>query len=334
MLFRDRPLLPAGVDRHLYVQRPWLQDQLLAPLSQGRNVLLLGAAGAGKSTLLQYAAAQLRERGMRVVLVNAAVARDALSFLELVASALGLPANPDPHPQSEGSIGIALLERARALGDAEPACILIDGLLDPDIGFEVFGRLRDELWALEHAWAVAVRPHDSGALRRPPADAFWGVVLEIPPLLDEEIDAILRAGLQGEELSAALEGRANKFMEGIWGTTPRSVVSIAQVLNGVGSIGSQPVGQPAAYLGRLERWISTVGRSEAMALAEMRGTRAPVSVHDEEFLGRLGWSRPYAQRVLASLEDQGILRSMPERSDRQGRPRKLYELNPNMPEPS
>jgi ribosomal protein S25 len=76
---------------------------------------------------------------------------------------------------------------------------------------------------------------------------------------------------------------------------------------------------------------TALGRSEAMAAAELAGLGRPVSAHDPELLERLGWSRPYAQRILSNLEHEGLLRSVLERNDRPGRPRKLYEINPELP---
>lgn len=74
--------------------------------------------------------------------------------------------------------------------------ILVDGLIDSDVGYDLFGRLRDELWSSGHSWAVAVRPRDSAALRTPPADAFWSTVVEIPALTTEETERLLHLGSQ------------------------------------------------------------------------------------------------------------------------------------------
>jgi len=65
-------------------------------------------------------------------------------------------------------------------------------------------------------------------------------------------------------------------------------------------------------------------------MAELIGLGRPVSAHDPELLERLGWSRPYAQRILSHLESAGLLRAIPERNpQRTGRPRKLYEPSPS-----
>jgi energy-coupling factor transporter ATP-binding protein EcfA2 len=322
MRFRDRPLLVDGLDADLYLERPELERRVSEPLAAGRNVLLLGEPGSGKSTLLRKAATVLAGQDRPTVIINAAVADDATELLDLVDAGLDARLNGgrDTDEAAPRSSGPGLLRAARRLRRDEPTVILVDGLIDTDVGYDVFGRLRDELWALGHTWAVAVRPRDSAALRTPPADAFWSTVIEIPPLQPEETERLLRLGLTDDELSTV-----NRHGP-IPGAHPRYAIRAAQdVLDR-----SDDVGTAARRQEHLER-ASLLGRSEAMAVAELQGLGRPVSAHDPELLEQLGWSRPYAQRILSHLEERGVLRSIPERSDRAGRPRKLYELNPDLP---
>jgi len=323
MRFRDRPLLVDGLDAGLYLERPDLEARLVDPLLAHRNVLLLGEAGSGKSTLLRKAASLLERRGRPAILVNGAVAEDAAGLLELVDAALRQRVGDGPEGQASesGPASTGLLKATRRLQRAAPVAILLDGLTDAEIGYDVFGRLRDELWEVGHPWAVAVRPRDSGALRTPPADAFWAAVVEISPLDYNQTERLLRLGLDKREYQLVDRDRD------IAGAHPRSVIRSAQESL---SRGTEPaITVPGHDL--LER-ASWLGRSEAIAMAELQGLGRPVSAHDEELLERLGWSRPYAQRILSRLETNGLLRTMPERSGRDGRPRKLYEPNPN-PEP-
>jgi len=312
MRFRDRPLLVDGLDAGLYLDRPDLERRLVEPLLSDRNVLVLGDAGSGKSTLLRKAASVLRSRGHDAVLVNGALARDMTELLELVDDAM--PDGSPRAPQPAGSSG--LLNAARRLGRPFPVAILLDGLSDAEIGYDMFGRLRDELWELGHPWGVAARPRDSGALRTPPADAFWSDVIEIPALDHGQTERLLRLGLDEGEYETVQRSRT------IAGAHPRSVIREVQ-----GLLEGDP--DPSASSGTelLDR-ASAVGRSEAMAMAELQGLGRPASAHDPELLARLGWSRSYAQRILSRLEADGLLRTMPERDDRIGRPRKLYEPQP------
>jgi energy-coupling factor transporter ATP-binding protein EcfA2 len=320
MRFRDRPLLVDGLDTALYVARPDLERRLLAPLLQDRNVLLLGEAGSGKSTLLRKSIAVLESQDRPAVPVSAALARDAHELLSLVDVALRerLGDREQDRAAVPISSGRGLLADVRRLPRSVPAVILVDGLLDPEVGYDVFGRLRDELWALGHAWALAIRPRDSATLRTPPADAFWGAVVEIPPLNHEETERLLRLGLDDHEYHQVDRDRS------IAGAHPRSVIRDAQALL------DRDAGAAGPSMGpELSRRASLLGRSEGMAMAELQGIGRLVSAHDPELLERLGWSRAYAQRILSHLEAARLVRSIPERSDRPGRPRKLYEPNPD-----
>lgn len=324
MKFRDRPLLVDGVDADLYLGRPELEARIVAPLRDGRNVLVLGDAGSGKSTLLRKAVSLLEQERHPAVLVNAALADDAASLLELVNLALEdrlADGSRAPSPEI-GSPTVRLLQAARRLRREHSATILIDGLIETDLGYDVFGRLRDELWSAGHSWAVAVRARDSAVLRTPPADAFWSTVVEIPALTAQETDRLLHLGLSPHEYKTVNASRP------IAGVHPRYLIRWAQDLIDHGEPNS-PAGS------RWQRYLhqADLGRSEDMAVAELRGLGRPVSVHDPELLERLGWSRPYAQRILSGLEERGLLRSIPERGDKAGRPRKLYELNPIPPGP-
>jgi energy-coupling factor transporter ATP-binding protein EcfA2 len=324
MRFRDRPLLVDGVDASLYLERPELEQRVVDPLVAGRNVLLLGEPGSGKSTLLRRAASLLEDGDRPAVIVNAALADDARALLDLVGAALDQRLGGGDNEIREEAHGNAakLLGAVRRLRRDTAVAILVDGLIDADVGYDTFGRLRDELWSLGHAWAVAVRPRDSGALRTPPADAFWATVVEIPPLDHTETDRLLRLGLNDEERRIIDRDRP------LSGAHPRYVIrAVEDVLkHGPGfQVRSAASGQEHIVRAAL------LGRSEAMAIAELMGLGRPASAHDPDLLERLGWSRPYAQRILSHLEQQGLLRAIVERSDRPGRPRKLYEINPDLP---
>lgn len=314
MRFRDRPLLLDGIDAALYLDRPELESKLVETLWSERNVLLLGEPGSGKSTLLRKAASLLESRGRAAVLVNGALAQEATGLLELVDDALP-PSEARGAPQRAASSG--LLNAARRMRRASPVAILLDNLVDGEIGYDVFGRLRDELWELRHPWAVAVRPRDSGALRTPPANAFWSSVVEIPPLGYDQIERLLALGLNDAEYETVHRDCV------ISGAHPRQIIRAAQQAVAQGSTVSLAPGQEL-----IDR-ATELGRSEAMAMAELQALGRPVSAHDPELLARLGWSRSYAQRILAHLEANKLLRTMPERGDRVGRPRKLYEPQPS-----
>jgi type II secretory pathway predicted ATPase ExeA len=324
MLFRDRPLLVDGVDRDLYLPRPALERRVIEPVLAWKNVLLLGDAGSGKSTLLRKLAIELEARGRPTVTVRAAVAESLLDLLQLLDAELERRvARDSPRAERDGLPDTArLVDAARALARDAPAVILLDGLdemADPGVGYDLFGRLRDELWGLGHAWIVTARTQVSGSLRTPPAAAFWSVVVEIPPLNDEERDELIDRGLTEPERELAAD-RLPLRWEGS-AVHPRLVIRTVEEL----------LSAEASDATEREPWdwhlmrARELGRSEEIALMELIGLGRPASAHDRELLARLGWSRPYAQRVLSNLERSGVVRSIAERRDEPGRPRKLYE---------
>ncbi|MGH2855196.1 MAG: ATP-binding protein [Solirubrobacteraceae bacterium] len=319
MRFRDRPLLVDGLDADLYVQRPVLEHLLLEALARRRNVLLLGPPGSGKSTTLRKLTGDLRKEGRQVELVNAGAAKSADDLLALVSSELDLQTlHPDPNLATPV---VSLVRSVRHLAQAPESVILLDDPLNADGAYELFGRLREELWALPHQWVVALRSNQSSALRRPPADAFFSETIEIPPLDEKEIEQMLHQGLDPEEAQLVLANGARPLMD-----YPREVARFArQVLQG--TVEDE---QRAAH--RRAEIALGLGRTASMALAEIETLGAPVAASDPSFLERMGWTRPHASRTLAKMEDAGVLRSFTDATEnRPGQPRKLYEVNPHPP---
>jgi predicted transcriptional regulator len=314
MIFRDRPLLPSSLDSKLYLARPDLERALLEPLRQDRNVLLLGEAGSGKTTLMRRVAKQLEKEERRTVWVNGSLAETAAELLASVNSALGGSPPPGVPEEAAGGSG-RLLALTQALAAHRPAVIMVDGLTETEVGFDLFGRVRDELWMAGHTWLVSIRPQDSAALRSPPAEAFWAAVVEIPPLDEREVSEFLRLGLERDEWR-----QLHKIP---FAGHPRFLIREVE-----SALKQKPEPKETGIRALLER-ASQLGRSEEIALLELINLGRPASVHDPELSKRLGWSRPYAQRIFSSLESEGLVRSIPEaRGERTGRPRKLYEPNP------
>lgn len=264
---------------------------------------------------MRRAAEELESEGRQVAWVNGALAKTAGDLLAMTNAALG---NDSSSSASEGAAGAGsqLLKLTQALAEHRPAVIMVDGLVDPDMGFDLFSRLRDELWMAGHAWLVSARPKDSAALRSPPAEAFWASVVEIPPLNEREVHNLLRLGLDEDEWHQLKEIPVAGFH-------PRLL--IREVEKG---LAHEPNESRVRFSFLLER-ANALGRSEGMALAELINLGRPASTHDPELLERLAWSRPYIQRIFSHLEGAGLVRSIPEaRGERSGRPRKLYEPNP------
>ena len=279
-------------------------------------MLLLGDAGSGKTTLMRWARSELENEGKRTAWINAALADGAEALLTAIDAELG-EGRPSPGALLESpSLPSRLLSLTRALAGHPPTVIFVDGLSDTDLGFDLFGRLRDELWAVGHTWLVAVRPRDAAALRTPPAEAFWSAAVEIPPLTQAEVAEFLKQGLEPAEL----ERLKRDGLVGGLGLHPRLLIREIKE-----ELGSDP-GERRARIGDLIARADSLGRSEGTAMTELIGLGRPATVHDPELLERLGWSRAYAQRIFSHLEQRNLVHSIPETSgERSGRPRKLYE---------
>jgi energy-coupling factor transporter ATP-binding protein EcfA2 len=335
MSLRDRPLLVDGIDRDLYVSRPDLEHSLLQSVEAGRNVLLVGPPGSGKSTTLRKLSADLSAHGRRGTLVLASPASTTEELLALIRSDV-LPFDADTpievarsellRSQSQEVPVINLIDTVRKLGKAEEAVIMLDGPVSAEMVYELFGRLREELWALPHQWVLALRTAQSAAARKPPADAFFPELIEIPPLQASEIDELLERALNGTELRTVREDLASRgeFPPRDYPSEmryPREVVGLAHRAL-AGTLQSRD-----AELRRVTL-AADLSRSASMALSEIEALARPVSAGDEEFLKRTGWTEAHARRLLAQMERAGVLSSMSDITPRSpGRPRKLYVPN-------
>lgn len=328
-------MLVGGIDRDLYVPRPQIEHALSRSLAAGRNVLLVGPPGSGKSTALRKLTADLRDDRRRHLLVLASTARTTEELLALIRSELfplGLEravADDLRTGASRGQHGestvLTLIDAVRTLDRVEDTVIMLDGPLSPEIVHELFGRLREELWGLPHQWVLALRNDQSAAARKPPADAFFPEVIELPPLQRDQVDDLLDRALTDEELlrvQAALtspDARASAdLLNGVH--YPRDVVNLAH---------RALAGKLDSSTGELRRreLAAGAGRSTLVALAEMEALRRPISAGDAEFLERTGWTEAHARRLLAQMEHIGLVSSIADTTAATpGRPRKLYVL--------
>lgn len=305
-------------------------DVLRRSVERRLNVLLLGESGAGKTTLLRQLAYELEQKDGRPIFVDAAVVETPAAFLQLVRYSLGIAPTPietlgagltaglRPAPPRDTSAELVRLVQSLRPDGANVTgeeAILVDSL-DPDQAHTVFGRLRDEVWQLPYAWVVAGDERARGRYLSPPADAFFDVVLSIPPWDPEDLEEILRRRLSPRDITA----RQRKSLTELAGGNPRRLLSLARE--------SVIEGRDPASMSRLraerERKAADLGRDHSMALAELEES-GPVSASDEEFLRRMGWPRERAARVLKDLERAGIARGV-SRPGETGRPRRFYEI--------
>jgi len=215
--------------------------------------------------------------------------------------------------------------RLRGLGLPETperrAVVVVDDL-KPEVGHALFGRARDELWGLPLTWVVIGDEARRADYLRPPADAFFTKVVDVPPLSTADALKVLRSRAPNP-LPPGIAQRSVEQAEG----NPRRLLSLAaDVLVGEGEDAGSALSRERAITARLRELGAPAER--------MWATLVPLgqaSAHDPELLDRLGWSRARASQVLNQLEAAGLVASSTERAQ-QGRPRKVYRVASRRPD--
>lgn len=325
-MLEGRPLYATAADRDYFVA-PAVWSQLFGAARRGFNLLLSGPRGVGKTTTLRQVELELRDGGHErsPVFVDATAAQSPLGLVELVREAMrGRPSElrtlaeqaaftarllTDRQP---GEASTYLVRLVRDLGQEPPHTILVDASGAGEAVYQLFGRLRDELWQLDHRWVVAVDAEELRVALRPPADAFFDVQLSLTKLSDEELSEILRR--RGADLSDAAAQEITRLSEG----NPRAALSAARQATIEGAKPGQVV---AERLWRQEE-ASRLGRAPAMLMVELEDLGA-ASASDKALLDRMGWTRERASQVLSELEQAQLVTSTLERQER-GRPRKVF----------
>lgn len=320
-----RPLLDNVLDAELFVDRDETLDRGLRGVRAGVNVLLLGPRGSGKTSTLYRLAHLLRGGGAEAVILDGRAAVDATDLLRQLRRRLG--GEPDGDllaelallgraAQEDGERVIALLgsigTRLGAIG--AKVTVLVDEAPPAGGAHRLFGRLRDELWRLPATWVATADACDQAAYRKPPADAFFGRVLELRPLPEAAAAALLAK--RAPELARPDRDLLARSGRG----SPRRLIELARAV----VVDGRPAQEVAAAAEREENICGRLGESAHRLYAELVASGA-ASISDPRLLGRLGWSRPRAQQVVAELEAAGLVESAPEPAPR-GRPRKLYRV--------
>jgi EAL domain-containing protein (putative c-di-GMP-specific phosphodiesterase class I) len=322
LVLQGRPLLATAADARLFVDRQEQIDQLERSVRRGFNTALYGNRGVGKSSLLHHLA--YREREARRVAYVDGVGLDDVSVLvdRVVLALTGRPTSNQAmreviprlsETSQPGALSTWLTEQVRSLAAVEPTVVLIDASGGPDAVYGLFGRLRDELWQLEHRWVACVDTDDWHRLQRPPADAFFDITIEIPAL----------SGLAMAELLARRQPELNEHELAQIVTESDGNPRFALDLVRQTLIRERPLDEIVVARTIRGEAASRLGRPHRMLLAELEGAGRPLSPSDEQLLQRMGWTRERAGQVFRDLEDAGVVASSDEAQDR-GRPRKLY----------
>jgi hypothetical protein len=328
VVLQGRPLLATAADARLFVDRDDELGQLERGVRRGFNVALYGTRGTGKSSLLHRLEYRERE-SRRVRYVDASAVqtvadlvgriRDGVAgrpgFNRLLAEQVDLTMS-SLRGTAPGAPSGELVDRLGWLREAEPTLVLVDASSAAAAAYQLFGRLRDELWQLDHRWVVAVDNDEWPQLQRPPADAFFDVHISLSPFEDAALTELLtrrEPGLRRRDLVKITAESA--------GNPRRALELVRQAL-----VTEQPLNDVLSHRAARESAAARLGRPHSMLLAELENSSEALSPSDEQLLARLSWTRERAGQVFRELATANLVVSTTQRQAR-GRPRTLYVPN-------
>lgn len=258
-----------------------------------------------------------------MVYVRGAGAKTPSDLLALSLTALGAldPDADDIHPGDTSAELLDQLAQVRqrwiATNAADPTPVLVLDVAPSAAGNALFGALRDELWAIGLQWLVTVATDDAGELLKPPADAFFEARIDLADITDEDAEELL------EQRLGALPVNFLQDAVAIAGGNPRRLLDVARELNN-GSAKWPDLSK--AYAAR-EHALAQLGRPAHMLAKELEVIGA-ASASDPQLQERMGWTRSRLVQVLDQLEENGLATAKSVKPKGQGRPRKVYRLEP------
>jgi energy-coupling factor transporter ATP-binding protein EcfA2 len=327
MLLQARPLYDNLGDSRLFVT-PDAWETVFRSLERRLNVAVVGSRGVGKTTMLRQLQLVLRDKGERVVFVDATAVGNTLELATRVRDALSGQPSPlaatarraagtltgDPAPLAGASR--ALAEVLREIGEAEPAVLLVDASASAVAVYGLFGRMRDSLWQQDHRWAVAIEEADRATVLKPPADAFFDTVAVLEQWsIDDLVDLLARRADPADPWPRdLLVGAATGA-----GGSPREALRILSDALVHGR-------DPSALLDARTRLLdhaTQLGRPAGMLMAELLN-RGQASPSEEDLQASLGVTRSRLTQLLRELLAQELVVAESERADGPGRPRVVY----------
>jgi hypothetical protein len=300
-VLRGRPLYDNEADARFFVNTPeW--ELLRRAASRRINTAVVGSRGMGKTTHLRQLQRTLREEGAPVAFVDATAVKDSAGLLDRIRSDV-------VGTRSDLSPAQVLARLARV----EPQIVLIDGSAAPDAIYELFGRMRDLLWQMEHTWIVAIDDADRASVLRPPADAFFDVLITLSRWSPAALIGMI--GRRTEDSPSAL----SRLAEAARGNPREALRLVTDAL-----VHDTHVDERIAERSALEVAAAELGRPHSMLLAVLL-EEGQGSSSDEQIQHALGVSRSRLTQLFRELLEAELVTAetvKPEGGP--GRPRTVY----------
>jgi len=224
-----------------------------------------------------------------------------------------------------GPVGVldALDDQLRHTGSApgRPWLALVDGPVPAAAAHELFGGLRDALFALPLRWIVVAPAERVGEYLAPPADVFFEEVVHLDTFPPASMMHLLELRGVSERVP---ESRTQEVLRLGAGMPRRSLVLARRaVLEPEQSL------ENAGYQEGMER-RAKLSRSASALFEEMQG-RGPIAAGDEGLLQRLGWSEMRVRRALQELAEAELVSASQGRATGPGRPPTVWQIAPRPP---
>jgi energy-coupling factor transporter ATP-binding protein EcfA2 len=321
----QRPLTSSKLDGELFVPRPEPMAAILRSLALGSNVLLVGRRGSGKTSLLRRLHANLEADSDRakVAYVDAAPWRELREIVLAIRAALGSDIRDRQrrvfaddveartgHPSvvsSDWQVTERDIHEMMTDTVADGGIILVDGIA-PDMAFELFGLFRDVLWETRARWVVTADVDHLSEYLRPPADAFFDAVVDIPAMSRSQVVELLqRRAAAAPDTEDARQVLELADLLGDAESTPREALTLARRTLEL----ARPIPDAIAELVEWQEFTAGLKGTAGAVVAALE-EYGPLHAGDERLLERVGTTRERVVQVLKNLEVVGVVRAWDE----------------------
>lgn len=330
LLLSQRPLTASNADHDLFAARGSELQRVCRALDLGLNIYIYGPPGSGRTSFL-HQVERGRPEARYVRLHGFETLTDRLDEIEraLISSRALERYQPLLWEEwmlrfSKREVRVAAdplryLRKAVGSSDGDTLrVVLVDDIAREDC-HELFGRLRDELWELRIQWVVTGSVSSLDA----PADSFFDVVVELPPLDHEDLRELVRrravTGTPEEE--SLLMSVADSVIDTAVPCTPRHALSVLRDL-----YLSDDLTEAKSQLANLQSARACL-KPTANKLLDALIHHGPTYAGDARLLAEVSVTRSRVVQLLAELEADGLVTAR-----RVGR-RKLFSVSTGPPIP-